>query len=78
MGMSRSTFQRVLKQENTSYQEILDKVRLDLAIRYLSKSNLQPSKISSLVGFSDPKSFHRAFKTWMKKTPEEYRAQQND
>jgi len=73
MDMSRSTFQRNLKSEGTSYQDILDKIRLDLSVRYLTKSRLPPSKIAYMVGFSDPKSFHRAFKTWMQKTPEEFR-----
>jgi AraC-like DNA-binding protein len=76
MDISRSTFQRNLKSEGSSYQEILDKIRLDLSIRYLTKSRLPPSKIAFLVGFSDPKSFHRAFKSWLKKTPEEFRTAQ--
>jgi AraC-like DNA-binding protein len=76
MEMSRSTFQRNLKSEGSSYQDILDKVRLDLSIQYLTKSRLPPSKIAFLVGFSDPKSFHRAFKSWLNKTPEEFRMAQ--
>lgn len=73
LGVSRSTLQRILKVEQKSYQAILDKIRLELAERYLSKTALQANQIASLVGFSDSKSFHRAFKTWTGHTPEQWR-----
>ena len=73
LGVSRSTLQRSLKVEQQSYQAILDKIRLELAERYLSKTALQTNKIASLVGFSDSKSFHRAFKSWTGSTPEQWR-----
>ncbi len=73
LGLSRSTMQRKLKQEGLSYQFILDKVRHELSMRYLTKSILKPSAIAGLVGFGDSKSFHRAFKKWTKMTPEQFR-----
>lgn len=75
LGVSRSTFQRSLKAEQKSYQEILDKIRLELAERYLGKTALQANKIAPLVGFSDSKSFHRAFKGWTGLTPDQWRNQ---
>ncbi|MGB3472306.1 MAG: AraC family transcriptional regulator [Erythrobacter sp.] len=75
LGVSRSTMQRRLKVEGRIYQEVLDAVRKELAIRYLSKSKLMPSQIAGLVGFSDTKSFHRAFKAWTNKPPGEFRKQ---
>ena len=73
LELSRSTMQRKLQDEGVSYQQILDKVRKDLAIRYLSKSRLTPGEIAQLVGFSDPKSFYRAFKSWTNKPPAVFR-----
>lgn len=73
MGVSRSTLQRRLKEEGLSYQAILNRVRMELAIRYLTKSILMPASIAGLVGFADSKSFHRAFKRWTNKTPEQFR-----
>ena len=73
LNISRSTLQRNLKNERQSFQDILDKIRLGLTQRYLAKTSLKSSEISRLVGFSDPKSFHRAFKKWTTKTPQEYR-----
>ncbi len=75
LGVSRSTMQRRLKAEGKSYQDILDAVRKELAIRYLSKSALMPAEIAGLVGFSDPKSFHRAFKAWTSRPPAAFREQ---
>lgn len=73
LGISRSTLQRKLNKEQKKYKDILQSVRLSLAKRYLSGTILQLSEISSLVGFSDSKSFHRAFKDWTGETPEQFR-----
>ncbi len=73
MGISRSTMQRNLKEEDKSYQQILDEVRIELADRYLAKTALKLDQIASLVGFTDPKSFHRAFKSWTGMTPQQFR-----
>lgn len=75
LGLSRSTMQRKLRENSYSYQTILDRVRQELAIRYLEKSTLMPFEIARLIGFGDPKSFHRAFKKWTGLTPEKFRAE---
>lgn len=75
LKLSRSTMQRRLKEENVHYQDILDKVRKELALRYLTKSTLTPSEISGLLGFSDPKSFQRTFKAWTGTPPAAFRNQ---
>lgn len=71
------TLRRHLKAENTSYQEIKDVMRRDAAIYYLSKPNLSINEIAELMGFSEPSTFHRAFKKWTGLTPGAYR-QGND
>lgn len=73
LGVSRSTMQRQLAAEGQAYQSILNQVRRDLAVRYLSKSTLTPGQVAGLIGFADPKSFHRAFKSWTGKPPERFR-----
>lgn len=75
LGISRSTLQRKLGEEGVRYQTILDRVRHELAVRYLTKSALAPSEIAFLVGFSDPNSFHRAFRKWTGKSPVAFREQ---
>lgn len=73
LGVSRSTLQRRLSEEGYSFQAILDRVRFDLATRYLIKSDFSISEIARMIGFMDPKSFFRAFKREFGQTPEEYR-----
>ena len=45
-------------------------MRRDLAVRYLTKSTLSQGQVAGLLGFADPKSFQRAFKSWTGKPPE--------
>lgn len=74
LRISRSTLQRRLREEGYSFQQILDRVRFELAVRYLTKSDFSVSDIARMIGFMDPKSFFRAFRQRYGKTPEEYRS----
>ncbi|WP_414566081.1 MULTISPECIES: AraC family transcriptional regulator [unclassified Anabaena] len=68
--------QRELQNENTSYQQLLDTTRRELALRYLRKQETSIHDVAFLLGFSEPSAFHRAFKRWTKQTPRNYRAAQ--
>ena len=70
---SPQTLRRRLKQENTSFQEIKDLLRRDMAIYYLSRPELAINDIAFKVGFTEPSTFHRAFKKWTGVTPGAYR-----
>lgn len=73
LGLTPQTLRRRLKEENSSYQGIKDQVRRDAAIYYLSRPQLGIAEIAHLMGFSEPSTFHRAFKKWTGLTPGEYR-----
>lgn len=75
LGVSRSTLQRALSAEGTTFQAVLDDTRKDLAVRYLSKSSLQIAEIASLLAYRDPNSFARGFRRWTGHSPLEFRAQ---
>ncbi|SDX71841.1 AraC family transcriptional regulator [Marinobacter mobilis] len=70
---SPQTLRRRLKQENTSFQEIKDLLRRDLAIYFLGRPELPINDIAHRVGFTEPSTFHRAFKKWTGVTPGAYR-----
>lgn len=70
---SPQTLRRRLKQENTSFQEIKDLLRRDLAIYFLGRLELPITDIAHRVGFTEPSTFHRAFKKWTGVTPGAYR-----
>ncbi|MDV2077699.1 AraC family transcriptional regulator [Marinobacter xestospongiae] len=75
---SPQTLRRRLKQENTSFQEIKDLLRRDLAIYLLSREDLPINDIAHRVGFTEPSTFHRAFKKWTGVTPGAYREGERD
>lgn len=73
LGMNIRTLQRKLREEGTGYQELLDELRLELAQNYLKNSRMSIDEISALLGFAEPRSFHRSFKKWVGATPGAYR-----
>jgi AraC-like DNA-binding protein len=72
--LSERTLQRRLQEEGTSYQQLLDDTRRELAEQYLAQPNLTLLEIAYLLGFADPSNFFRAFRRWFDATPGEYRA----
>ena len=77
LGISKRTLQRRLKNESTSFKDVLNQTREKLARYYLKNSNISGSEISFLLGFDDPNSFFRAFHLWTGTTPESFRKQHN-
>ncbi|MAZ87299.1 MAG: hypothetical protein CL693_06610 [Cellvibrionaceae bacterium] len=73
LGTSERNLRRQLKELDSSYQQILDRVRADIAISYLTDTQLPLEDIAHLLGFSEGSSFYRAFKRWTKKAPSSYR-----
>ena len=73
LAMSKRSLQRRLSDESSSYQEVLNATRRELAQYYLSRSSTLPGEIAYLLGFQDGNSFIRAFRRWTGQTPGEYR-----
>ncbi len=71
--LSERTLQRRLQEEGSSFQQLLDDTRRDLAVQHLAQPDLAPLEIAYLLGFADPSNFYRAFKRWFGVTPGEYR-----
>ncbi|NEQ29909.1 MAG: AraC family transcriptional regulator [Leptolyngbya sp. SIO4C5] len=73
LGYSPRTLQRKLEQANTSFQQLLDEMRRELAFQYLRDPQLTTSEIAFLLGFSENSAFNRAFRRWTGHTPGEFR-----
>ena len=73
LAVSVRTLQRQLHQAGTSYQQILDELRQELAEHYLLNSTLPIQDIAQYLGFSESRSFHRAFKSRRGMPPGEFR-----
>jgi AraC-like DNA-binding protein len=69
LGMSRISLYRRLKVEGSTFERILDELRHNLAINYLSSEKISVNEVAYLVGFSEPAAFSRAFKRWTGKSP---------
>ena len=70
--MTPQTMHRRLKREGTSYQHIKDNLRRDIAVTKLVKDRMPVKQVAEIVGFSEPRSFTRAFKHWTGLSPREY------
>jgi AraC-like DNA-binding protein len=68
------TLRRRLKDENTSYQQVVAEFRVAMAKRYLSETSLPANEVAVLVGYADPANLYRTFHRATGQTPMQYRA----
>jgi AraC-like DNA-binding protein len=73
-GMSPRTLGRRLAAEGLTFATVLDRLRADLARRYLQQENLPITKIAWLLGYGEASAFTHAYKRWTGRTPREARA----
>ena len=74
LGMSERTLQRRITDEGTTFRELLNETRHELVRQYLGNGSVEITEAAFLVGYEDPNSFYRAFRSWEGKTPAEWRA----
>lgn len=74
LHMSERSLQSKLAARNTSYRQLLNETRQELAIQYIQQGLHSVSEATYLLGFADISSFSRAFRSWMGVSPSEYRA----
>src|SRR3546814_11482944 len=72
--MTERTLLRRLREENTTFQEVLDSLREELAYDYLRRRDLTIENIAYLLGFSSSSTFSRAFMRWTGQRPSGWRA----
>ncbi|HBN8269461.1 MULTISPECIES: AraC family transcriptional regulator [Pseudomonas] len=73
LNMSGRNLHRKLAEEGTSFKELQDEIRHDLALRYLGMPGMSLNEIAFSLGFIDQSSFNRAFKRWTGGSPGQYR-----
>ena len=73
LHVSNRTLQRKLKDEGTSFMDLLQDTRLQLARKYLSHPNRSVVETAYMLGFSEPSTFSRAFKRWTGVAPADFR-----
>lgn len=74
VAMSRRTLTRRLGEEGTSFRNILDDVREELARALLQDRSLSVADVAFFLQYSEPTAFHRSFRRWTGQTPQAFRA----
>lgn len=74
LSLGRRTLQRALKAEATSFREVKARFLAVRARTLLADSDLDVPTIARALGYDEPHSFRRAFRTWTGLTPHVYRA----
>ncbi|WP_339845807.1 helix-turn-helix domain-containing protein [uncultured Halopseudomonas sp.] len=74
-NMSPRHLRRKLSETQTTYEKLLDEVRMELAIRLIQDGKLNLGRIAFELGFLDPSSFTRAFRRWTGMSPTAFRTQ---
>jgi AraC-like DNA-binding protein len=72
LAISPRTLQRKLQQEGTTFEEVVESVRRDLAQEYVRSGDFDFLEITYLMGFSTLPAFSRAYKTWTGTPPSEH------
>jgi AraC-like DNA-binding protein len=71
--MHPRTLQRRLREENTTFEEIKDDVRRDLALRYLAQSEVPLTQVTALLEYSEQSALGRSCRRWYQASPKEVR-----
>ncbi len=74
VGITRRTLQRRLATAGTSYSDLVNEARYQLAAELLEDRSVPISSIAKAVGFANHSGFSRAFHRWTGMTPRQYRA----
>ena len=73
MGLSARTLSRRLVEEGTSFRDIQDEVRHQLAVALLADASVSIAEVAFFLGYAEPAPFHRSFRRWTGTTPQLHR-----
>jgi AraC-like DNA-binding protein len=70
--MSERSLRRTLHKDQQSFRQIVEHVRKVRAIEMLQARTTSVSEIATMLGYSDPSAFSRAFKRWCGRSPQSF------
>ncbi len=76
LALSPRSLRRKLDEEDTTFRQILEAERRQLAEQMLASTQMTLDEMAIHLGYSDTASFTRAFRRWHALAPGEYRKQQ--
>lgn len=75
LGISERTLARRLAAEATTFGQVLDELRQDMAMGYLEDPATSLAQIAFLLGYADQSAFSNAFRRWTGQSPSRFRAE---
>jgi AraC-like DNA-binding protein len=72
-NMHRRTLSRRLRLEGTSFDEILDEVRFEIASQLVADTEMPLSQVAAALDYSEASAFTRAFRRWSGSSPRDWR-----
>jgi len=73
LNVSVRTLRRRLREDGSSYRELLNEVRFQMGREYLMDTKLPLAEISDLLGYTEPGNFSHAFRRWSGQSPRSFR-----
>ena len=74
LSLSERTLAQKLGEENTSYENVVDRLRHSLAVQSITEPSVSVAQIAWLLGYEGPTSFNNAFARWTGRSASEARS----
>jgi AraC-like DNA-binding protein len=72
LNRSTSSLQRDLRAEGTTFRQLLESTRRDMAVRLLTSESRSIGQTAFMLGYSDQSTFTRAFRRWHGMSPGQF------
>jgi AraC-like DNA-binding protein len=76
LGLSERMLSQGLAEEDTSFDDVLDRLRHSLALQYVRERRISLDQIAWLLGYEGPTSFNYAFARWTGRSASEARKEE--
>lgn len=73
LALSSATFKRRLQANGTSYTELIDQTRMEMASQLLKNSRATMTQIAEILGYAHSSTFSRSFSRWANMSPRDWR-----
>ena len=72
-SLHERTIRRRLEADGTTFQQLLNEARFEVAQQLLRETRLPAAEIATILGYSNPGGFSRAFRGWSGSSPRRWR-----
>ena len=72
-SMHRRTLHRLLSVDGTTFEQVMDSMRHQIAMQILEQSDMKLGQLADMLGYGEVSSFNRAFRRWTGMSPSDWR-----